>query len=274
MTDFADFAVTPNARHQATGWLQAIAKVAAMQSPVPRALSGLMLVATVVWLGLETAKPHPAPLVVVAFGLASALVAPIAIGVLGGIHQSNRDRALERLAKAGDVEEKVARAETAEQQLQALQRERERLGEIIQYAATRQLLVVRQQMLEDEATRLIQQAQDVSRELAEIQNKRRLLGEELEQTSSQKDLRALEKRLIRGRTGAGRRSTLWLEYAGLPIAPLLPVPLRRIADDLLDGMEDFQTWRLGKRARKQDASPGDGAGDQSAGNEGETSPDA
>ena len=61
-----------------------------MQSPAPRVVLGLALAALVVWLGLQTDKPHPAPIVVVGFGLASALVAPLALNVLGGLEDEAR----------------------------------------------------------------------------------------------------------------------------------------------------------------------------------------
>ena len=164
---------------------------------------------------------------------------------------------MERLAKAGDVEEKVAQAETAEQRLKALEREHQRLGEIIHYAATRQMLGTRQQMLEDEGRRMLLQSQELARELAEVERERRLLGEQLSQTSFRKELLALEERLNRSRTGAGRPSTRWLEPVVLPFP--VPVPLRELVDRLLDGMQDFGTWRLGRGARKRHPDSGTAA---------------
>ena len=105
-------------------------------------------------------------------------------------------------------------------------------------------------MLEDEGHRLIEQARRVASELNEIEAERKLLGEQLDGTSLKKELLALSDRLQRSRTGEGRRSIRWLKYLDMP---LFPMPPNQIADDLLDGLEYFKTWRLGKRVRALEA---------------------
>ncbi len=241
-----------------------------MKWSILRGVFGLFLVGLLVWLGLQTASVHPSPLIVAIFGIAAAILGPVSIGFMGGAFPSRRDSALEKLAKAGEIEEKVAQADTIDQKVKVLAAERRRLETIIAFEARRQLLLARKEMLEEEGGRLVEQADRILGELIEIDRENKLLGEEVAKSPVEKEIVALRERLQREQTGVGRQSTRWLESVNLylPIFPFgFPVRgrvARKAIDTALDYLEDQRTRRLGKRAKELaadenavDSPPGD-----------------
>ena len=155
----------------------------------------------VVLLGLRTAAAHPEPIIVAVFGIVAALLGPTAISLVAGAFPSRRSKALDQLAKAGEIEQRVAEAETMQQKVRALEDERRRLATIIRFEARRQLVLDRQEVLQSEVQQLTQQAEQVLAELKAIEEEGRLLGEEIDNSAAKRDIMAVRERLKRERTG-------------------------------------------------------------------------
>lgn len=84
---------------------------------IARGFIGVILAFIVIWLGLKTAAAHPEPAIVALFGICAALLGPAAIILIGGMFTSKRDEAFKQLAKAGEIEQKVAQATTVQEKL-------------------------------------------------------------------------------------------------------------------------------------------------------------
>jgi len=226
---------------------------------IMRGLLGVIFAGLVVWLGLRTAAPHPQPLIVALFGVVAALLGPTAISLIAGSFPSRRSRALDQLAKAGEIEQRVAEATTMQQKVKALESERRRLTTIIRLEARRQVILTRQEILHSEIEQLVGQADQVIAELKAIDAESKLLGQELDNSSVKSEVIAIRDRLQRERTGTGRRHLEWID--GLVGGMLLPMPFagplgRRGAEFGLDKIEDLRTKRLARRAARASVEEG------------------
>lgn len=217
-----------------------------------RGLLGVILAGLVVWLGLRTAAPHPQPLTIALFGVVAALLGPTAISLIAGAFPSQRSRALDQLAKAGEIEQRVAEATTMQQKVKALESERRQLTTIIRLEARRQVILARQEILYSEIEQLVGQADQVIAELKAIDAESKLLGQELDNSSVKSDVIAIRDRLQRERTGTGRRNLGWIDDL---VGGMVPMPFvgplgRRGAEFGLDKIEDLRTKRLARRAAR------------------------
>jgi hypothetical protein len=129
------------------------------------------------------------------FGIAAAILAPVGLNVLTAVLRSPQDEALRRLAKAGDLERRIAEADTMEQKIDALRSERKRLDQVVVFEAHRLALENREDALHEEAARLAQDVERIGRELAGINEERRRLGENVESSAVYDEVRALHGRL-------------------------------------------------------------------------------
>lgn len=167
-----------------------------MFSSIVRGVIGVVLVGLVVWLGLETAQPHPKPLLVVGFGIASALLGPTAIALLGGVFTSKRDEAMKRFAEAGEVEQKIAQAKTTEEKLRALQEERTRIDAIVRLEARRAVTRDRRETLNAQVSQLTEQADKLLAELETLKREENLLDEEIDHGIVRSEIMAARSRLL------------------------------------------------------------------------------
>ncbi len=222
---------------------------------VARGLLGAVLATLVVLLGLRTAAAHPEPIIVAVFGIVAALLGPTAISLVAGAFPSRRSKALDQLAKAGEIEQRVAEAETMQQKVRALEDERRRLATIIRFEARRQLVLDRQEVLQSEVQQLTQQAEQVLAELKAIEEEGRLLGEEIDNSAAKRDIMAVRERLKRERTGSGHRSVKWIDLLlgdtpfllfGSAVRPIVHFSAERSLDEI----EKFRTQRLTRRAKR------------------------
>jgi hypothetical protein len=167
-----------------------------MFSSVVRGVGGVVLVGLVVWLGIEAASSHPKPLFVTGFGIASALLGPTAIALLGGAFTSKRDEAMKRFAEAGEVEQKIAQAKTTEEKLRALQEERTRIDAIVRLEARRAVTRERRGTVKSQVTQLTEQTDKLIAELASLKREEILLNEEIDHGIARSEIMAARSRLL------------------------------------------------------------------------------
>lgn len=167
-----------------------------MFSSVVRGVGGVVLVGLVVWLGLETAEPHPKPLIVAGFGIAAALLGPTAISLLGGAFTSKRDEAMKRFAEAGEVEQKIAQAKTTEEKLRALQEERRRIDAVVRLEARRAVTRDRRGTLNSQVSQLTEQADKLLAELEALKREESLLSEEIDHGLARSEIMEARSRLL------------------------------------------------------------------------------
>src|SRR5258705_3148862 len=90
-------------------------------------LLGTGLIVSVVWLGFQSMKNQS---LIVWFGLASAILAPIGLAAVGYSLTGGNRQVLERLSKVSEIERLITAAETQEQKIAGLERERARVLEL------------------------------------------------------------------------------------------------------------------------------------------------
>jgi len=123
---------------------------------------GLGLIAVVVFLGMKAAKN---PSFVVWFGLSAAILAPTAFAVIGYGFRTDDRRLFKELAKVPEIDKLIKEAKTKEEKIALLEQERARLDEIIQVEARRQMLTAKQDSLEKEILRVLNDYKAVEAEL-------------------------------------------------------------------------------------------------------------
>lgn len=123
---------------------------------------GLGLIAVVVFLGMKAAKN---PSFVVWFGLSAAILAPIAFAVISYGFSTDERRLFKELAKVPEIDKLIKEAKTKEEKIALLEQERARLDEIIQVEARRQMLTAKQDSLEKEILRVLNDYKAVEDEL-------------------------------------------------------------------------------------------------------------
>ena len=231
---------------------------------------GILLAGVVIWLGIKTASSHPAPVLVALFGIAAALLGPTSITFMTDAFSSRRNKALEQLAKAGEVEQRVARATTIEQKVRTLEEEQNRLATVIRFEARRLLLEARHEMLKAELGQVAQRIDQIVNEMDEVSHEQEMLGEQSKASSFEKDVFEVRERLKRYGYSSSRESTRWLpDVIRSPMMPI-SVPIRGPIDKALDTFDDVKTKRLAKKAQAMKVE--DGEDEKTADNESEQRP--
>jgi hypothetical protein len=129
------------------------------------ALLGSALIAFVIWLGLRTRTDQT---LVVWFGLASAILAPLGILAIGYVFTASNQKILERLSKASEVEQLISTAKTYEEKVEALERERARLLEVVEFEARKESLTRRKRALENDGERILDELEAIDEELQSL----------------------------------------------------------------------------------------------------------
>lgn len=156
------------------------------------ALVGLVLIACVVWLGLQSADDSR---LLVWFGLASALIAPAGLALVGRALTAGDVDVLRRLSKVPELERLINDAASAEEKIRLLEKERAQLEEVIAYEAARRALAVRHERLLDDARRVLDELTAVDSAAANLEAK-------IDSSAALPILAALEERLQAEREGA------------------------------------------------------------------------
>jgi Rad3-related DNA helicase len=190
-------------------------------------LFGLLLIAPVVWLGLASTS---APVFVPWFGIASAILAPIGLAMIGMAFRSPNTDVLARLSKVPEIEKLISEAKTQEEKVRLLQEERSKLLETIKFETRRSALMARKESLETDAARVVEQLRATTEEIEKLDSS--LTG-----SSVSHEVRELERMLEAKRQGAvigfkirGRYYTIDLRmFDYLPYSKILTEALTLVA---------------------------------------------
>lgn len=213
------------------------------------------LLAIVVLLGIQTAT-NPIPLWVAAFGLASAIIAPLGLSLVWSVVSWRQNEALRRLSVAGDLERRMAEAETYGEKVKALQKEEKRLALVVQFEARRMVLLDRRTALDNEVQELGERADEIYRELEAIENELRLLDEAVDTSTVRADVRRIQEELRRLRSG--ERHPVVRVLDNIPLSPMLPwVPASEALKPLINWLDGFIRARRLQRLKAARRSTGD-----------------
>ncbi|MBI5216306.1 MAG: hypothetical protein HY960_11185 [Ignavibacteriae bacterium] len=126
---------------------------------------GLLLCGGVVYLGIHATDSN---WYIIAFGLASALVAPVGLSAIGYVFQKDDNKLLEKLSKVPELERLAAEAQSKEEKIKTLEKERETLLEIIQFEAQKAALIDKRKILESEAQQILTELDNTDQNLAKL----------------------------------------------------------------------------------------------------------
>lgn len=126
---------------------------------------GLVLCAGVVYLGIHANENS---LYLIAFGIASALIAPVGLSAIGYAFKRDNDRILEKLSRVPELERLASEAKSHEEKIKRLEEERQRLLEIVKFEAQKASLVDKKELLEADAQRILSELDTVDSSLAKL----------------------------------------------------------------------------------------------------------
>lgn len=152
---------------------------------------GLGLIAVVVFLGMKAAKN---PSFVIWFGLSAAILVPAAFAVIGYGFRTEERLLFKELAKVPEIDKLIKEAKTKEEKIALLEQERSRLNEIIQVEARRQMLFAKQDSLEKEVMRVLNDYKAVEAEL-------KLMDIKIDESPSYQEIERIQQRIKDRRKG-------------------------------------------------------------------------
>ena len=127
-------------------------------------LIGISLLILVYYLGVKSVQDTN---YVLWFGLASAIAAPIGLGLIG--YSIKRQDVLSELAKVPEIEKLTKEAKSQEEKIALLAKERANLAEIIKLESRRQALINRKELLENDGARIFEEIRLVEQEMKQLQ---------------------------------------------------------------------------------------------------------
>lgn len=130
-------------------------------------LFGLLLLSGVSWLGYLSGSD---PKIIPWFGIAAAIAAPLGLTALAYGIKGRKEKVLDDLKKVPEIQRLIVEAKTREEQLRILEAEHNKLSSIIASESRRQTLESRRVSIEDEARRLVQEADAIDKELLLLNN--------------------------------------------------------------------------------------------------------
>jgi hypothetical protein len=122
----------------------------------------MAVLAGVVYLGILSGKDNN---FVVWFGIASAIVAPVGLSLLGYAFSRTDSDVFHRLAKIPEIDRLMKEAKTYEEKIQILEGERARLVEVVRFESRRHAAQDRIETLERDAVRILQELDNLQDEL-------------------------------------------------------------------------------------------------------------
>jgi hypothetical protein len=149
------------------------------------ALIATVLVAGTVYLGILSGNDS---LFVVWFGIASAIAAPVGLGLFGYAISRPDDEIIQQLSKVPEIEKLIEQAKTQEEKIQVLEVERSRLAEIVKIESRRQAALDRIDSLERDAVRILAELENLDRELM-------LIDEQVGESAISEEIRRLRDRV-------------------------------------------------------------------------------
>jgi hypothetical protein len=136
------------------------------------------------------------------FGLASALLAPIGLGLLGYAIMGSDSDQISRLTKVTEIEQLINKAETEEEKLKHLQDERKILDSIIRFEVERRTLEARKKALENIAEQTLKELEIIDQQLIELGSKveQGVVGEQIKKLRERIDAVANDDVVFKFRT--------------------------------------------------------------------------
>lgn len=184
-------------------------------------LLGLVLLAAVIWLGLQATSSQ---VYVVWFGLASAILAPTGVALIGYTLTGGQRETLQRLSKVPEIDKLISEAKTQEERIRLLEEERSRLLEAVRIETRRQTLITKKAALEEDGARILGELQAVERELNNLEL-------DIEASTVKEEIKNLNERLEAHRRGdpVFRLGETYVRLnrdliRGFPLSTLLLIP--------------------------------------------------
>lgn len=174
---------------------------------------GLIFIGIVVFLGIKTTQDTS---LVVWFGLASAIIAPIGLAMIGYGFRTDELKFYQDLSKVPEIGDLIEKAKTQEEQIALLEQERKKLTEIIQVEARRQTLLSTKEKIENELNKTLKEYNATLEEL-------KLIDEKIEESAAVIEMKKIQKRI--NERSKGR--VIVLKFWGKEIA----IPERKIIGD-------------------------------------------
>ncbi|MBD1811188.1 hypothetical protein NDA07_05410 [Microcoleus vaginatus DQ-U2] len=115
-------------------------------------LIATVLISGTVYLGIQSGKDNR---FVIWFGIASAIAAPVGIGLFTYAFRGSDREIIQQLAKVPEIERLIEQAKTQEEKIQVLEAERSRLAEIVKIESRRQAALDRINSLHGDAVRIL-----------------------------------------------------------------------------------------------------------------------
>lgn len=130
------------------------------------AIIGIFLIGVVIYLGLKSGDDNK---YIVPFGLTSALIAPMGLSALG-YSIKRKDDTLQKLAKISQIDELIEQAETEEENIERLKKEKDVLLDYIKNETKRISRIERKKILEADAKKILNEYKEVVEELNAMSN--------------------------------------------------------------------------------------------------------
>jgi len=199
------------------------------------------LLACVVGLGFLASRDSR---YIIWFGLAAAILAPLAFVIFGQAFKASDRELLAQLSKVPQIREMMNRAESEEERIRILELERQKLDETIRVEARRQTLSEAQSRLEEELEDKIEEYDATVLEL-------RLLDEEIDSSPVREEIGRVRTRLAERKRGrvivirVGKRE--------------LTFPVRKLGSDPFGMLFLMLLHVIEKLQKKRNAQPQPGA---------------
>lgn len=130
------------------------------------AIIGIFLIGVVIYLGLKSGDDNK---YIVPFGLTSALIAPMGLSALG-YSIKRKDDTLQKLAKISQIDALIEQAETEEEKIRRLKKEKDVLLDYIKNETKRISRIERKKILEADAKKILNEYKEVVEELNAMSN--------------------------------------------------------------------------------------------------------
>jgi uncharacterized phage infection (PIP) family protein YhgE len=130
------------------------------------AIVGFILIGVVIYLGIKSSDDN---IYIMLFGVASALIAPMGLSALG-YSVKREDETLQKLAKISQIDELIEQAETEEENIERLKKEKDVLLNYIKNETNRISKIERKKILIADAKRILDEYKEVVEELNSMSN--------------------------------------------------------------------------------------------------------
>lgn len=130
------------------------------------AIIGIFLIGVEIYFGIESGDDSK---YIVPFGLTSALIAPMGLSALG-YSVKRKDDTLQKLAKIPQIDELIEQAETEEEKIKRLKKEKDVLLDYIKNETKRISKIERKKILESDAKRILDEYNEVVEEINSMSN--------------------------------------------------------------------------------------------------------